>query len=660
MFYRLIKPSWAIKTIKKGDTFVPNPDFVKEIPCKPKTIEGCLTEDEVKQLNAIGYNAYWFPNHPATNVYESGIKYLSGKMIDVFNYVFVDMDSKEGIYTVDEFIDVLAKFPIKPTMTVKSGHGVHAYWRMANLSREEYIMTQFALLRAFKTDDSVWTVLQLMRVPDSLNTKEVNNFRQTEIVKEVSTGQVYNNIGVFPKEIFNLSDEDKTKAQNHINKLLGIAEVNIIEDVDLTKLPDSFIRLMQQKPIVKRLFEDPVGTHGDRSGADMKLTNILFSSKISKKDAMVVIANTQKAISKGAYRLDYAASTIDKAYVDRVENKFMTVGQKLKMGVQDKPKEYVRGPFYFDCLIKKWSKKQILGLVGGSGIGKTAVTLNIIRAMIENNFEANDDVFVFFSLEMPESEIMERWIELVGENSPLADRLYVIGNEDENDNPRNIGLQEVYEYCTDIKTQTGKEIGCVAIDHIGIIGKHIDTRKKYTFGIESEQGAGWSDIRTLSLASLCTQLKTLAKMLNTFVIPLTQTTKDKGVGYTPLGKDAAYGVSQYENIVDYMITLWQPLQLIQEMTETRFLGWQYAKIRHMHKDDPIKANSYKLLTYDLTKGDLTLPTEEEYKEFARLLPLALERAKEKEKKVETAYSRPVSKEVLQGIRNKLHLVSPDK
>ena len=62
MFYRMIKPDWSIKLNAKKE---PNPKFIREIPNMPKTIEGCLSETDVKELNALGYNAYWFPNHPS-------------------------------------------------------------------------------------------------------------------------------------------------------------------------------------------------------------------------------------------------------------------------------------------------------------------------------------------------------------------------------------------------------------------------------------------------------------------------------------------------------------------------------------------------------------------------------------------------------------------
>lgn len=164
----------------------------------------------------------------------------------------------------------------------------------------------------------------------------------------------------------------------------------------------------------------------------------------------------------------------------------------------------------------------------------------------------------------------------------------------------------------------------MAIDHVGIISKHIDTRKPYTFGIDAEINSGFGNIRTLSLNSLCNQLKVLCKMLDTFIIVLTQTTKEKGVGDLPIDKDGAYGMSNYENIMDRIITIWQPLKLVQAQTKLKFLSWQYVKIRSKHADDKIQTNESKVLTFDLTTGDLRNATPEEYTEFNRLLPLTYE------------------------------------
>ena len=330
-----------------------------------------------------------------------------------------------------------------------------------------------------------------------------------------------------------------------------------------------------------------------------------------------------------------------KAYVDRTKNKFKTVADLIKSGSKRVERSLVKGPSFFDCLVSGWAKKQVLGLVAGSGVGKTATTLKIFRDMIENNINDNDDLFVFFSLEMPEQEIIDRWIDLVGDKTELHSRLIVISNEDENDEPRAIGIQEVYEYCTDIKKATGKGIGAVGIDHIGIISRHIDTRKKHTFGVDNDMDSGFGDMRRISINNLCTQMKALAKMLDTFLILLTQTTKEKGIGYRPIEKDAAYGVSQYENIVDYMIGLWQPLMLVQNQADTKFLSWQYCKIRTKSKDDPMTTGEYKTLVYDLNSGDIRVPSDVEHDIFRELLPSQIEAAKAKDGNVETSYSRSI-------------------
>jgi hypothetical protein len=629
-FYRLIKPDWAKPTIKKEN----NPEFVKEV-AGPNVIEGCIKPQDVTELNKQGYNAYWFPNHPDTNVYENKVKYLSGSMINVFNYVFVDMDLKDGVYKDKaHFLSVLEAFPVKPTLTVSSGNGVHAYWRIENLTRDQYVITQMALINHFNTDPSVYTVLQLMRLPGSLNTKNPNEFKIANIVDLLSSGEAYESVGVFPKEIFNIPEERMKKAQLHLDKLDGkiVLEFN---EVNIDELPDKFLDLIESNYKIKEIFEDPFSYNGDRSSADMALANMLFHKGFHKDDAVKVLANTQKGLAKGNNRKEYAQNTVHKAYNGREQkpqqsvamaerpSKFKNASQLINEKDTRKRGRPVNGPYFLDggVLHKQWSRTQLLGIIAGTGVGKTAFTLFMFKEMIKNNPD-NDDIFSFHTLEMPAKEIADRWLDLVGHNSPYSDRLYVIPNEDEEGNPRNIGLQEMYEDIKQLESETGKKVHAMAVDHIGILAKHIDIRKEYNFGIMSEDHAGYSDIRTMSLNRLCTELKTLAKMLDVFIVPLTQTTKEKGVGDLPIDKDGAYGISQYENIMDYIVTIWQPLMRVHKDIDERLLAYQYVKIRHKHKNDKIQTHSPKLLTYNTDTGDLTPPTDGEYRVFKEWLPKA--------------------------------------
>src|SRR5690606_13115645 len=112
--------------------------------------------------------------------------------IDVFNFIFVDMDLKDKVYeTKEAFFRKLSEFPVKPTMVVDSGNGVHAYWSIQNLSRDEYVFSQLALIKHFNTDDSIYTVLQLMRLPGFMNTKRHGDPVPASIVAELSSNATY-------------------------------------------------------------------------------------------------------------------------------------------------------------------------------------------------------------------------------------------------------------------------------------------------------------------------------------------------------------------------------------------------------------------------------------------------------------------------------------
>lgn len=636
-FYRLVKPRWAQPTLANGE---PNPEFVEAID-GPNTFEGAgFTPEFLQEKNNLGYNIYFFPNHPSRDVYAEGVKYLNGKNIDVFNFVFVDMDLKDGKYKdKQEFIDKVSQFPLKPTMVVDSGNGVHAYWRVSDLERSSYVITSLALIKYFDTDPSIWTVLQLMRVPQYYNTKKHKNYVQARLLEEYSSGATYS-IKDFPQEIYQLDEKTVNKAQNHVNRLEGKLEIEFGSEVNVDEIPDKFVDLMLENPEIAGIFRDPKGTVGDRSSADMKLANILFNKGFDVKEALAVISNTQKALEKGSHRRDYAQMTVSKVYSDRPKNKFKTVSEYLRDEANKILEKQIFGPYYIDyeVLGETWRRKELLGIIAGPGIGKTAFALNIIRDVINNN-PHNDDVYCFFSLEMSKGQVIKRWLKLVGPNSPLADRLYVIDTQDEKTGmPRPIGLQELYEYMTEIRQVTGKHIGAFVVDHFHIISSHINVHKKPNFGIQSEQNTGFGDIRNLSMNGLATQLKSLVKTLDSFGIILTQTTKEKGAGDLPIGRDGAYGVSQYEWIMDWIVTIWQPLMRVQNLSKNHFLAFQYAKMREKNPKDKIKEYDPKLLTFEMETGNLKVTTQQEYEEFVALLPAANDAREALAKKKPGGYS----------------------
>jgi hypothetical protein len=659
-FFRLLKPHWGKEFIEQEGKKVKNPDFIRDVK-GPNTLEGCFDEKYIQKKNKEGYNIYWFPNHPSKNVYTEEKKYLNGRDINQFQFLFVDMDLKDEVYkNQEEFLEKVVEFPIKPTMVMASGNGVHVYWLVEDLTRDDYVHTQKRLIQHFNTDPSIFTVLQIMRYPGSINTKKEDEYKPTIVVEDLGGGGPYK-IKDFKKVLPELDKANLKKAQNHLDKLDGKITLDFEGGFNLDEIPDEFITLMKKDRRTEELFKAPKECkefEGDRSKCDSAIANVLYKKDFSKQDAIAVIANSQKALSKGANRFDYAVNTVEfvwqnspprKEKKPKKEIKFKTVGEKLKSGRTTLKGEKVHGPDFFDCLKHGWRTSQVLGLIAGSGVGKTSAALKIFYDMISNNDD--DDVFVFFSLEMPEYEVEERWVNLVGENTELADRLFVIGNEDEAGEPRNISLQDIYFYCEDIKKQTGKKIKSVVIDHIGIINNVIDINVEPSFQAEGDTDGGRGSRRALSLPNMCKAMKPLAKMLDTFLIVLTQTTKSKGGGDTALDKDGAFGSASYEWMMDYIITMWQPLMRVYKDTEIRILAWQYAKIRNKHRDDRVVTHQQCLLSYDMDTGDLRSITGEEHAEFERLLPAANEARKASEKKESNSYTRGPSIKDLEKLKH---------
>lgn len=632
-FYRLVKPIWGIEFLANKQ---PNPKFKEKIHGK-NTIEGAnFSKEELREWNEKGYNVYWFPNHPSTDVYSDGVRHLRGNLIDTFSYVFVDMDLKDEVYeSKEQFLEILKEFPTPPTMVVDSGNGVHAYWAIEDLTRDRYVFTQQALLRHFNTDHSVFTTLQLMRVPGYNNTKRHEDYVKCKVIKEMSSGELHRWRDL-PKEIFqNLTPEDKKRAQNHLDKLDGKNVMAFAEDIDLDELPEKFKTLLEKHPKIAELFENP-SKDGDRSAADMSLANWLYSKDFDFKDCFTVIYNGQKAREKGIHRFEYTQLTVEKVYSTRSDEeeteghdfKIENATQFLRKKDGQVKQPQVMGSDYLDYKVlgEPWRKHELLGIIAGAGIGKTSFALNIVRDIIENNPDS-DEVYVFFSLEMSKDQIISRWVELVGAKSKLTDRLYVQDTQDANGMPLMIGLQEMYDYCTKLKKVTGRGIGAIIIDHFHIIGKHINPNKQPNFGINSAQGTGYGNNRNLSMEGMADQLKPLVKTLDTFGIVLTQTTKGKGIGDIPLYKEACHGVSNYEWIMDRILTIWQPLMRIQDITPIRYLSFQYAKIREKRENDRIKELQPKLLTYDMVSGKLKPTNKKEYDTFLTLLPTANEARK---------------------------------
>jgi hypothetical protein len=631
MRYKLLKPDWAQPYIKGKDR-KPNPAFIQEIPGSEDTLEGDFTEEFLAQKNQEGYNVYFFPNFPKTLHPE--IKYARGEHIDVFDFVFVDMDLKEGVYpTKEAFLSKLREFPIQPFLVVDSGHGIHAYWKISNLTRNDFVFTQLQLIQTFTTDDSIWTVKQIMRAPGYNNTKRFGEFVPAAVVPGFQGIEV--SLETLRSALSPLTADNKTRGQRHLDKMDGIESDEDLEDLDVSELPEKFKDDIAKDPFLKQIWEDPKSYRGDRSSADMKLANMLFNLDYDRTEAYTVLMNTEKARSRDAHnRHTYAFTVVDKVYKDRpkfyedtVADYVKTEGDFIELGKE------VRGPEWMDVQEEKWRRGQVLGLVLGTGMGKSTLSLDIIKHILQNNPKGR---FVYFSLEMSKKSMIDKWLRLTRNDMALAARLHIVANETKSNDIRHIGLQEVVWITKDIKKVTGDEIIGIGIDHMGELSNVVDLTKNPAFNAKGElgQGAGDKRFRALGYQSLCSKVKDIAKMLNVFVIMQSQTSRLYDImGDIPIPKSGAFGASNFEKMVHWMVTGWQPLLRVYTKTNMRVTAWQYCKLRTVGERDPIKLNDPRLLLFDMKMGAYRTLTDDEMEEVKLLTEEAdkLRLAQEKNK-----------------------------
>lgn len=616
MYYRLIKPDWAKRTKANGDL---NPNFVEEIP-GADVYEGVFNEVYLKKMNKMGYNIYYFPNYPSKAPEN---EHLSGKHIDKFTAVFVDMDLKDKQYSSKEdFLKTVGSFALKPSRVVDSGNGIHVYWYVNNLTRETYVELQLRLIQLFKTDDSIWTPLQLMRCPGYMNTKAHADYKKAVIVEESKSQYSVEEVS---KTLPPITTENKRKADRHIAKLNGTYKPVMEYTVsDLDSLPEKFIDLMARSRRVKALFTDPLGAgnYTDRSSADMALCNKLYTADFTRKESYQVLLNTLKAKSRQD-REEYAQNIVEKVYSDRPQDVAQNVNELLEGNSLGAEGMRIHGPDFWDCTEWGWRKGEVLGIIAGTGVGKTALSLVALKHFIQRPENKDKDwIHFFFSLEMPARQIIKRWKKLCGNDKECFSKLYIVDNRNKNSR---IGWQEVYKKVRETCNATGKDVGCVIVDHMRALSNRVDTNKTPHFDLNANMETGWGTEKTATEKDMCRIMDDVAEMLDCFLIVQNQSSKATAEeGDVPMGVNAGYGTTFFAWHCDYIITVWQPLRRIQDQTNLTVTGWQYCKIREQDEGDGTKIYSRHVLFYDLSTGDLRKVTQDEFEEFKLYIGKAIE------------------------------------
>lgn len=610
---RLIAPQWVLDK---------NPKL-------PKVLEGLFSSEDIAKHNRAGYNIYYMPNYPSS--YEPGTV-VDGAHIDTFSFVFVDCDLKDKVYpSKDAFIEAVGAIGIPPTKVVDSGNGVHAYWHIANLDAMSYLRFQRRLMRLLNTDEAVGQLFQLMRLPGTINTKYEHS--QVACTLEFESGAMYS-AEEFDKLLPTITLADEQYCQHHYNKTYNILQNDIKID---EKLPIKFAKLLKDNPEVKELWAGPTE---DRSKNDYRLGHLMFANEFSKEEALSVLVNSPKALQRApVHRSSYAVNIVEKIWTyELAEDKDKL---ELSMSVKEileRNKDTLKGtPFRchprIDNTAHGFRLGQVIGLVAGSGVGKTAFALNMFMWFTQ----ANPDYEHFFiPLEQPANEIADRWQTMCGTNTSLHEKVHVISNYDENGAFRHLSFDEIKDYLEKYQRVTNKKIGCVVIDHIGALKKK------------------GKDGENQDLMDICHAMKAFAIQTNTLLVMQSQSSREKaGIGDLELNKDAAYGTMYFEAYCDYLMTLWQPLKRCHaEQSCPTVTAFKFCKIRHKKdKLDVIKEDVSYYLSFDSTTEQMKDMTQDQKTSFDYFLPKATNKRKADRKTELVAYTSVPYKEAARCNQN---------
>ena len=564
MVYRLIAPIWLVETGAK------------------RVLEGEFTNAEIKEFNTKGYNIYYLPNYPSTPDFSSPV---SGANIDVFSWVFIDFDLKSGTYpSKDAFLEAVGTAGIEPSKVIDSGNGIHVYWKVVNLDVKSYLRLTRRAMRLFNSDEAVGQIFQLMRLEGTQNTK-VKPFLDCSCI--YTSDRVYT-CDELDQVLPPILQSDEEYCQQHYDKTYNLNQNAPIDDT----LPPKFGDFLRTNAEAKELWSS---VQDDRSKGDFRLAHLMFANNFTKTEASSVLINSAKALQRAPlHRQSYAQNIVDKIWTHIDTEVSDTVRDILS-----RPDDTLKGKRFpcnkvIDDTVHGFRLGQVIGIIGGSGVGKTTLTLNTFLWFAENNPDCHH---FFFSLEQPPGEIASQIKTICDGNDRLFDKIHIISNYGPDGTFKNFSLDSVREHLMSFKERTGLAIGAAVVDHIGVLSKSDKNGE-----MEGLQG-------------ICRRMKSVAVETNCILIMLSQAPREKaGIGDLELNKDSAFGTSYFENFVDFLITLWQPLKRVYNLGAPTVMAFKFAKIRHKKQgSDRIQEDTCYQLFFDPQTERLRELTQDEEK-----------------------------------------------
>lgn len=227
----------------------------------------------------------------------------------------------------DEALSILEAVPFEPSILVRSGHGIQAYWLLDSplsvglgveaakklTQRWNYTFKKFAA-RAGWDVDSVYDLARVMRLPGGRNVKNGGDIAVETV--HIDTDLRY--------DLYDLMDA--AIAEDAIPSLAPteiVTGANLALSINAQYNTDKFEALCENNPdfLSRWLHKRPPGTDGSMSSYDMSIAAMAaYAGWSAQEIADLLICHRKKYkdldTSNKAQRFDYISRTAQKAWLD--------------------------------------------------------------------------------------------------------------------------------------------------------------------------------------------------------------------------------------------------------------------------------------------------------------------------------------------------------
>lgn len=508
-----------------------------------KLFQFCEGQIEIRPLPGIP--AFFDPdNHPEIDAHCSKYKNSNlffgvasrdgagGGKENILNIptVWVDVDFKDT--PRDIAAEKLKKFPFKPSVIIKSGGGVHLYWRLKEPAEKADIGTiediNHRIADQLGGDHNSCDAARILRVPDTLNHK----YNPARVCKIVQYNDFYYNLDDF-LEILPESTHKKSKQTATDNGQTDWLS-NAMQGVD----------------------------DGERNATGTRIAGY-FINKVPSRDVFTILSTWNqsnnpplpesviKTIVKSVSRYSSDVSTKSCVDISNVYDSERMISEYKQYIKTLKQNRFITGIREIDKCIRGVAGGEVLTIIARSGSFKTASLQNLLKNYIQNSAWGAG----FFSIEMPVASLAERYLQIldgctgkevetlfsdkgqraIQEAAEIQfkndlTRLYTI--------PTKVSLSDITGYVQLIESTYNVKIGVIGIDYMGLM-----------------DGPGTSEYEVIS--RLSTGLKSTAKLLNIPVVVLAQVNRKGASGNIAITLDMGRGSGAIEEGADFVLGLWQ-------------------------------------------------------------------------------------------------------